>query len=345
MSIKKPPVYNDYTPLPGSGRMGFSRAYLGPDHILSLRQRGTAEHARRFYYKDITGLRCQVTTGGRFVASLLFCAALLPLLPMAVFGMPALSPAIVCGVWSALCLIALAIHWGRGPTCATWIHTTNHTEQLPSVKRYRAAQRALETLAHRVNDARGGMPNGVAEDGPWEFTPVPATGAATFDIAERPSTRVVTLCLAVPLILALSYLLDYQINWEWKNTLDGMASVLMALATPFAMYRCFQRDIPTLTRWAMGVLTAFFATLFPQMLGLGVFLAALDPTGFEEAAEKFNTIASLSPSDGPVYYLMLGYHTLSILIMGGCALVGLLVRARKGPASSDPEGLSVIPSS
>lgn len=340
MSVRKPAVHNDYAALPGSAKWGLTKAWIGPDHLLTLRLHGTAEHARRFYYEDITGIRCEVTRRGQVIGGVLLIAALLPLIPLAVFGLPATVSAILSGVWTSLWLLALVIHWGRGPCCITWLHTTNHTERLPSVRRYRGAEQACHVLAQRVATVQGEFPDGEGVAQSVTFAPLPGQDVVDVHGSEVPSFRVLTLSLSLSLVMALSYLLDYQINWDWKNALDSMACIVMVLATPFALYRCYRPDITPLLRGAIIVLTIFFATLFPQMFGLMMLLAALDPGSFEVAAEKVGTIAGLTVSDGPVYYLMLGYHTLSILIMGGCAIVGLLVLLRKTSVQSPLDEVS-----
>ena len=61
---KVAPIRNDYTRLAGTTRdrsTGVPGLYLGPNHLLSLTRKSTSEVARRFYYEDITALRCRPT--------------------------------------------------------------------------------------------------------------------------------------------------------------------------------------------------------------------------------------------------------------------------------------------
>jgi hypothetical protein len=341
MSYPSRNIKNEYTRLRGIP-FGSSRAYLGPNHLLCLRLRGTSDIARRFYYSDITGLRCQKTRKGRVTSALLLTAALLLILLIFIPGYTSEFGRLVASVTATIVIGLLLLNLGLGDTCTTYLHTVNHTERLPSLGRYRSAKKAMVQLHHKIVTVQGVAE--IPEDGEANFSFVPAYPRAA-EAVEQPTlqgSKLIEFVFYVSIILGLSYVVDYWYTLHWKNTIDMLLVTGMALLAPAAMVRSYRLECDQVVRVALGALLAYFGTAFPHMILLTILVGALDPANIERMFE----ISELSLTDGVGAYMMLGYHSLTTVLFIVCGPIGLsaLRRGRDGKvrnqnAEDGPEAL------
>ena len=176
----------DYKRLPGRRvawtSFGRRSLWLGPDHLLSISNRGYSEEYKRFYYRDIQAFVLTHTDawmignfifGGMSAFFLLLIAAgeLLwrwpdwAIITLAIFG----------GFWLILFLINLL----QGETCMTVIRTAAQAERLPSLNRFRTAKRSIGRIQILIEQAQGRL----ALDG------MPAAPLPPVPIANAPSAK------------------------------------------------------------------------------------------------------------------------------------------------------------
>jgi hypothetical protein len=162
----------EYTRLPGRGRgfLGSSRLWLGPDHLLAVEGRGYSESYRRFYYRDIQAIViCR--THRWLVTSGLLALVLAPVVA-SFFSVSAEFRPFWAVPGAALLLIFLG-NLIPGPTCAGRIMTGVQTASLPSLRRLRAARRAIERIRERVEQAQGAWIGLPVSEASQDVAPVP----------------------------------------------------------------------------------------------------------------------------------------------------------------------------
>jgi hypothetical protein len=175
-----------YRRLPGRGRsfFGSRRLWLGPDHLLEVEGRGYTETYRRFYYSDIQAIVLRETR--RWIAVALFLGMPLTAVLLAFF----LSSPQSRWFWAipaAVLSLAVAIHLLSGRSCVCQIQTIVQTAPLLSLRRRRAAFRAIARIRERVKAVQGdAIPAEISEtaatagaaEPPATIEPVPAVPAA-----------------------------------------------------------------------------------------------------------------------------------------------------------------------
>jgi len=167
----------EYKRLPGKGRrkrsiIGFSRLYLGRDHILSVSNAAYTEDYRRFYFKDIQAIIIAADSRREKLAAGYLGTALLLILFALWKG----------GSWStffmilaALFLFNVAINWHRGPTCSCRLYTAASREDLPSLRRIKKAQEVMEMLRPLILESQGGLSAEPAAGAAQQKAPHPQT--------------------------------------------------------------------------------------------------------------------------------------------------------------------------
>ena len=147
----------EYQRLPGEGRkkrsiFGFSRLYLGKDHLLCVYNSAYTEDYRRFYFKDIQSIVIGINTRRERLSARFAGAALFLLLfafwkggYWAVFFM----------ILACLFLLNALVNWRRGPTCTCRISTAVSREELPSIGRLKNAKQVIEVLKQLIAESQG----------------------------------------------------------------------------------------------------------------------------------------------------------------------------------------------
>ena len=162
---KHPKVYRR---LPGRSFRD-QRAYLGPDHILSVTSNRFSEDYKRFYFRDIQAFVIRQTTAGRtanFILGGLGLLFLLVAVVTAVGGGGDYTTAIVWTVLSALLLGPCGINALMGPTCVCQVKTAVQIETLPSLGRLWRARKVLQRLRPYIIEAQGAFPTEPAPSAP-----------------------------------------------------------------------------------------------------------------------------------------------------------------------------------
>jgi hypothetical protein len=139
----------NYIKLPGKARTlaTTSRLWLGEDHILLVKSTRVVEDYRRFYFPDVQAILVRRTMPFHYGwAAFLFISTLL----VARFwrSVPAtLIMLAASGVYLRL----------RGPACVCHLYTAVRRERLPSVHRWKTAERVLEILRSHIEQHQGAV--------------------------------------------------------------------------------------------------------------------------------------------------------------------------------------------
>jgi hypothetical protein len=155
-----------YRKLPGLGYfgLGFSRNWVGEDHLLAVSSFLGVERYRRYYFKDIEAFIVR-RTAARLIWNAVFAgAALISAILAGIIwlGSNKGGPdsevgrgfAVFFGIAAAGCIALVAGNSLRGATCAVYIQTTSGGEQLPALLRSRTAERALRRLRPMIEAAQ-----------------------------------------------------------------------------------------------------------------------------------------------------------------------------------------------
>jgi hypothetical protein len=154
----------EYMRLPGSGRrrQGLisavsirSRLWLGKDHLLSVDSQYYSEDYKRFYFRDVQAVIIRKTRNGAIgnvILGFLLAAGVLGFISTS--GGPAIFWAIFAGFW----IFGLLLNTAFGPTCVSHLRTAVQTDELPSLKRLRRAQKVLARLRPLIAQAQGEIP-------------------------------------------------------------------------------------------------------------------------------------------------------------------------------------------
>lgn len=310
--------------------------YRGPDHVLYLRLQGFGEIARRFYYRDITGLRCVTTRRGQVYSAVLLLLAALPWSALLAASPTWPGAYYLAGLVSGAAGVGLLVNLAMGPTCDAWLHTANHTERLLALRRYRKARRVFAQLHAAITAAQGPLDTGDAPETVVPFSPVSEHRAARSGLPSAGRRRVLTVVFSISLLLAVSFVFDFWVNLEWKNGLDTLSVVVMALLAPAAFIREEGARCPGRVRIAAGVLVANTATIVPQYFLIMLLVAVLDPGGLPHNLDKLTSPELLGLDDGAVYFVFHGYLALSIVVLAGCGLAGLRGLRRPDSGAANP---------
>jgi len=145
-----------YQKLPGRPSLtliGTASLWLGPDHLLSVRNLHFVEEYRRFDYADIQAFLLRRTYRRGIWAAVL--GGLAALFAFATWSAAPNPLAWIPAVPTALFFALSALNWFRGPACVCHLRTAVHTEPLSSLRRVRPARRALALLRRRVEQVQG----------------------------------------------------------------------------------------------------------------------------------------------------------------------------------------------
>ncbi len=161
-----------YTRLPGSGirRQGLlavtatrNTLWQGDDHLLSADLTGFTETYKRFYFRDIQAFIVRKTRRG-MVWSVVF--AVLAALSSQLFLARTRPTMVTAAVLTGLFLWCLLVNWLRGPTCICHLQTAVQTEELPALRRLRAARSFIAAIRRKILAAQGAMPAAAHEAPP-----------------------------------------------------------------------------------------------------------------------------------------------------------------------------------
>jgi len=148
-----------YRKLPGQAltikltSSGDSTLWLGPDHLLWVREQGYSEEYKRFYFPDIQAFVIRRTTRRQAIN-----------LTLAVIVLLIFAWTIQLGGWSAapiggfICspfILFVVINSLLGPGCSFHIRTAVQTERVSSIVRINSAEEIVRQLTPRIESAQG----------------------------------------------------------------------------------------------------------------------------------------------------------------------------------------------
>lgn len=341
MSPKAIPIQNHYTRLPGSsitGLGGVSRLYLGPDHLLCLRIQNTRAMVRRLYYADITAARCQRTWKHLVFTGILLALVIAPWIILLFPSIQMDAALFVAVPPSVLAALALTVNLAVGPTCATWIHTANHAERLPGLGRYRSAKKSLARLHEKVSEAQRDLGTPGSMDALPPFTPYTPPVAPAPAVQKGARSRLMAAAFSLSIFTALIEVPGFWYSADWLDSLDYAFGAALVVLIPAGLIRSYHTDCLRIARVMASVILVYMSVTLPAGLTiLGYFIA------IGADLERVEDFPDLGPGDGAIYYVMMGDHTLSILVYGLCGLIGLLALQRRGiPSRGTPGNASAV---
>ncbi len=323
---KSAPIKNDYIRLAGrihDRSTGVPRLYLGPNHLLILKLKNRREVARRFYYEDITALRCVPTWWGYLIDGAVWAIAALFLLNYLTHPDPGPGAEAVVITTTFIAGIAQMASWLRGPTCRTWLHTANHTELLTSLGRYDAARRAIALLHDRIVEAQAER-YGEDIDVARIFKPdVPIESPAEDVLIRRHDARLMKSAFSIALFSVFLGCLDFFYGNDGTIALGLWIAIASATLCTAAIVRSYGTDCPPNARRACFLLLATTTLSIPITLAAMAFLAlnGVDPM-------TADSIRDVHPSDGLQFVVMVGLHAGMVLFDATCAITGLVALSR-----------------
>lgn len=198
--------------------------WLRDDHLLCVTQTTVCENYQRFYYRDIEAITLVPTATFKVLNG----CFLLPLALGAVLflvGVPPFALAVFPAAW----LILTAINLALGPTCKTVLRTRVNTRTLASLRRTRAARKALALLTARILAAQTAE---AAPGLPAELAPSPPPDLGTPSAALRPPDA--SLLPPPPLPAAT------PVPLRWHRALAVLTALQALLALNAALYPSWQ---------------------------------------------------------------------------------------------------------
>jgi len=163
-----PKKEKEYKRLPGRGlrRTGGvvavsatrSSLWLGRDHLLSMDAMWFVEDYKRFYYRDIQTFLIRKTARGKainLVFGIFATSTLLPAVLGGAFWGWGPDGWYVCGGIALFFLLFVGINALMGPTCICYLQTAVQREELPSIRRLRAARKIVNRLRPLIEAAQG----------------------------------------------------------------------------------------------------------------------------------------------------------------------------------------------
>jgi hypothetical protein len=148
---KTPKIYQK---LPGVGTRGAHRVRLwqGSDHLLFVASSSLGERYKRFYYADIQAIMLRKTS--RWMGWIITLLILTGLCGLGGVQISDADGRVTMFVIAGVFFVILAIHASLGPTCRCVIRTAVQTEELPSLKRQRDADKVLARIRPLIESAQ-----------------------------------------------------------------------------------------------------------------------------------------------------------------------------------------------
>ncbi|MBN1671172.1 MAG: hypothetical protein JXR37_09080 [Kiritimatiellae bacterium] len=348
-----------YTRLPGRGVGSFGAIattrhtlWLGPDHVLAVRNNGYTEDYKRFYFKDIQSiLACKNSSGTAWTVILagptVFCLTLF--IAAAALGWSA-GALIGWAIPSCIFGVPLLIHLARGTTCTCYLRTAVQTERLYSLSRFRRAMTVINLLRPHIEAAQGSLSeadlaratqlaaNPAAQPVP-AAPPTPAAPAPPPVL--KPYTSRVHAGVFTLLLIDLVYtLVVFLANTPALALLGiGLNILLVILAITAAIVQ-HNTDLPRALKGLTGSILGYLVVsgLAWSIYSSVFMLAHPDLSG--NMWQYINAISATPALDTPGRAVLLGFCALLSGAFGGIGLLWLS-RFRRAPAREQPPVLPV----
>ncbi len=124
-------------------RQGTYSLWLGPDHLVNVCRHAYVEDYQRFYFEDIEVMILRSTT--TYVTQIIVLSVFL-LVSICIFLLKTDAAIVLGSILSAAFALILMIHLWRGSSCTCHLRTAVQTQKLPSITRYRQAEKLLKIL-------------------------------------------------------------------------------------------------------------------------------------------------------------------------------------------------------
>lgn len=351
-----------YRPLPGRSRKWFAlalnqryRLWLADDHVMQVCQTGYNESCKRFYFKDIQACATSRTSAGQRMAytwgALLSIVAIFFVVALLLGG--SIVGDVIWGTFAIAFAIGFAINYSLGPTCTCTLYTAAHAEDLPGLRRLKAARKTIGLLVTQIETVQGEVNESVLDqaEAAQARAEVIKPAASAMDVAvgrmrpkdeapalRRESGRAHMLLWGLTLIMALSAVIDMFFQHAAKNMMDMMLVLTLVGVNIWALVRQRGSDVPsylkTLTIVNLGICVAVFWSA--QMLH-GMRMAAYP--------EKYEGVYLAGPAltteyDDPI---SLTFYAVQAVVFAVMALLGALAMVRWRRAAHTPQGIATAP--
>ncbi len=294
--------------------------YLGPDHLLSVENRGFEERYRRFPFDDIQAMGAARTPGGWVEAAV--CGGLaLVLASLALAAPPEFSP--VFWIMAAPMAVAMLVLLVLGPTCSLYVQTSVQKTRLLAVKRFRKALKVMKTVRGRVEARQGRLDTAAMPPGAMEALPftmgirLPEDEAAP-ERHERARWHLALYyaLLADSVATAADFALP-QVEWIYLGV--ALLAAMAGLAIT-ALIRQNGSDLPRSVKVLTAVVFGYMAALFFSAQALASVFMISQSEGILGQGELSLRLAALDPSEmGAIYYFYTG-NMAGSLILGALGL-------------------------
>lgn len=291
-----------YAKLRGTARtwpFDLQSLWLGPDHLLKIRQSGFTEEYLRFYYRDIQTIIVRRTTTWWWSYGAFGICLFLLALPFAIgfaigiaratrWDIPYLNTSVVlAGAFLAATLLVIVIllaliRWFRGPSVQTWLQTAVQTVELPSVNTLRRSRRFLARLRPWLVTAQGELaPDEMAarfRDLADSDAPVQAPAPRPLAIRRRPPAspcrggihRVLYIFLLADVLYTGTQLAFEGSEWFWQAGALVLAMTMLVL-TIIALARQGSRRFPARLKALTWTALGYQVLWFSISIGAGVY--------------------------------------------------------------------------
>lgn len=326
----------EFVPLPGRGvrrDRSFaalatnSRLWLTKDYLLSVDNDRFSEDYRRFYYQDIQAITVRRTRRWEAWNAAWIVLAIVSL-GLAVWLWDHTS------LWGLAVAMCLALVWNltKGPSCICHLHTSVHTEELPSLGHLKTVAKVMALLSARIRMAQGEMPDGGVQERAEDIALQRATAEGRGPLAGSVEARgegynggahrLLFLLLLVAGLVNLVFLTNRHIAMTLLNIVLALGLFGAVLAS---LVRQFQWKMGAGVRWltwsTLSFLTLFY---FAGMMHYLLVTVANSQTANNQW-EIMKIYSSLSPVDTPWLALLKIVFIAGALFLG---LPGLILAAR-----------------
>ncbi|HYL76022.1 MAG TPA: hypothetical protein VEU96_17565 [Bryobacteraceae bacterium] len=325
---------SQYRRLPGrSGLFIRNSLWMQPDHVLRVRRYPFSEEYRRYYFADIQAIvLTELPRTGAYYG--FAAAAALILIAGALAAAAHYISAVLCAV-AALPVFLVAL---RRRNCACYLKTLVSTEELPALRRIKAAERSVAILKAEIERAQGELSAETLDAHRASLGPTPATVA-------KPDTphyagRVHWVLFALVLVrgvLAAIVVAAHLYAWA-LNMFGGALSASVLLMALIAAVKQHRTDVSRWLRRLVYAVLGWYALSTVATLAVGIYIGVLLGTKGPRASIDPSAVA-----DHPAMrYLQ--FSNVAALLLIGCAgliLLWLHQSVTRTPPPLAPENESV----
>ena len=306
-----------YRRLPGkSGLLIRHSLWMKPDHLLRVRANPFSHQYRRYYFADIQAL---VLTELRSTAAFYWYAAAGSLALIGGLLVNAHHP-----VWGTLAgiisVLAFYLGW-RVPNCSCYLKTSVSTDKLPSLRRLRAARKAIPAMIAEIEKAQGTLSRETLEAHP-------ASGGAPLNFTNAPLTishyggQLHWLLFGLMLVDAALRGIVWTTRSSQLGVIAGSIGAAALLLAILAAFKQRRSDIPPGIRRVVYITLAMFPLNGIASVAVTMYLAV------QLAAQGQKTPDTTAILLHPVYKIVVAADATWLVVLGCLGLVLMMLRKR-----------------